>query len=152
MRKKRKIKKHQQPDLGKQLVTKIMKNGEESKALKITYRVDNYLKEKLGYGIDKALEEAIANLRPELKTKKIKLGGTSQLVPYKVELKESISSALSWLVKAARNGKGKMFWFLLAQEIMAVLKKQGESFKRKEQEQQKAIDSMAFASFTTYRS
>ena len=114
MRKKKPIKKHQQPDnpdftspLVKQLVTKIMRNGNKSKAWKIIYQVDEYIKKELGFGIEKALEEAVTNLKIELETEKIRLGGTSQLIPKKVKPERAISLALRWLREAAKKKKAK---------------------------------------------
>lgn len=162
MRKKKPIKKHQRPDDNpvKMLVTKIMWNGNKSKAWKIIYQTEESLKKELDFGIDKALEEAIANLRPQLETRKKRLGGISQLIPKKVEPERGLQLALRWLVEAARKntkkkrrkGIGRPMFYCLAQEIIKARQKSGEAFKKKEAEQQKAADSVAFASFATYHS
>jgi len=114
----------------------------------------------LGFGIDKALEEAVANLMIDLETKKVRLGGTNQLVPKKIEPERSRNLAMGWLKEASRKktkkkrrkGIGQPMFYCLAQEIKGARQKSGEAFARKEAEQQKAKDSIAFASLATYHS
>jgi len=167
MRKKKIIKKHQQIDdpyfpspLIRQLITKIMLRGEKSKARKILYQVLDYLKEATEQDPLVTIEEAINELKPQLETKKRRLGGTSQLIPKEVSPERGICLALRWLVAAARKnikkksrkGMGRPMYYCLAQEIIKAKQKTGEAFKKKETEQQKAKDSIAFASFSIYHS
>ena len=155
MRGKKKIKKRQLANdphftspLVSKLVTKIMRNGKKSQAQGIVYQAFAHLKAK-GEDPLEAFEKAVKELKPELETEKIRLGGASQLIPKKVKSERGICLAQRWLVESARKKKGPIS-LNLAEEIIAVLKKQGEAFKKKEEEQKKAVSSMAFASLNLY--
>ncbi|RHZ37280.1 30S ribosomal protein S7 [endosymbiont GvMRE of Glomus versiforme] len=165
MRKKRKIKKYQQPadprfpsPLVSKLITKIMLKGKKTQARGIVYQTFAYLEKELKQDPLVTTEEAIKELKPELETKKIRLGGTSQLVPKEVKPERSFCLALRWLVEAARKktqkkrrkGIGRPIFYCLAQEIMEARQKSGEAFKKKETEQRKAIESMTFSSLNAY--
>jgi len=167
MRKKRIIKKHQQVDdpyfpspLVKQLITKIMLQGKKNKARKILYQAFEYLKKETEQDPLVIIEEAVKELKPQLETKKTRLGGTYQPIPEEVRPERSLCLALRWLVKAARNnvkkkrrkGIGQPMFYCLAQEIIKARQKSGEAYKKKEAEQQKANDSIAFASFAVHHS
>jgi small subunit ribosomal protein S7 len=166
-RKKTVFKKHQQADdprfphpLAKQLITKIMLDGKKSEARKIFYQTSDYLKEETGQDPLVVFEEAVKELSPQLETKKERRGGSSQLIPKKVGPERGVCLALRWLVEAARRGTkkksrkgtGKPMYYCLAQEILKARQKEGEAFKKKETEQQKAKDSIAFASFSIFHS
>ncbi len=143
----------------KKLVTKIMLRGEKSKAWKILYLTFEHLKKETGQDPLVILEEAVKELEPKLETKKKRLGGVSQLIPNEVDPERGLCLALRWLVETARKGTrkkrrkgiGRPMFHCLAQEIIKARQKTGEAFKKKEIEQQKAKDSIAFASFA-YRS
>src|SRR5436190_2110371 len=93
MRKKKNIIKREQPDdflfptspLVKKIITKIMKNGEKCKARKIIYKILDYLEKKLKNDPLIVLQEAVNNVKPELETKRRKLGGAVQQIPRKIE-------------------------------------------------------------------
>ncbi|CAJ0748032.1 22280_t:CDS:2, partial [Entrophospora sp. SA101] len=131
-----------------QLITKIMLKGEKAQARGIVYQAFAYLEKELKQDPLVIAEEAIKELKPELETEKIRLGGTSQLVPKKVKPERSFCLALRWLVAAARKktqkkrrkGIGRPMFYCLAQEIMEARQKSGEAFKKKENEQRKAIE------------
>ena len=165
MRKKRKIEKRQQlsdprfpSPLVSQLITKIISKGKKTQARGIVYQTFAYLEKELKQDPLTATEEAIKELKPELETVKIRLGGTSQLIPKEVKPERSFCLALRWLVETAkkktqkkkRKGIGRPMFYCLAQEIMEARQKSGEAFKKKEAEQKKAIESMAFSSLNAY--
>lgn len=102
MRKKRLIKKQppQADDpyfpspLVRQLVTKIMLKGKKSKARKIIYQTFTHLKKETEQDPLVVMEEAIKELKPQLETKKIRLGGISQPIPKEVKPERSLCLAL----------------------------------------------------------
>jgi len=165
MRKKRKIEKRQQPTdpqfpvpLVSQLITKIMLEGKKDQARRIVYQTFAHLEKELKQDPLIVTEEAIKELKPELETEKIRLGGTNQLVPKEVKPERSLCLALRWLVEAARKntkkkrrkGIGRPMFHCLAKEIMEARQKTGNAYKKKEEEHKKAVESMAFASLNAY--
>ncbi|CAI2195440.1 14783_t:CDS:1, partial [Funneliformis geosporum] len=78
----------------KQLVTKIMLKGKKSQARKIIYQAFAHLKKETEQDPLVVVEEAIKELKPQLETKKIRLGGISQPIPKEVKPERSLCLAL----------------------------------------------------------
>jgi len=170
MRKKRVIKKRSiKPDskfnsvMVSKLINKVMWDGKATLAKDIVYQSLDYSSKKLNQKPLFILEEVVKSLKLELETKKWKFGGASRLIPRKIDSERSLCLALRWLVWAARKKKRGKMDENLAQEIIAVwedqktfketeistkeFKPKSEAFKKKQTEQRKVIESIAFASF-----
>jgi len=147
------------------LINKVMWDGKATQAKNIVYQSLDYSSKKLNQKPLPMLEEIAKSLKLELETKKWKFGGANRLVPKKIGSERSLCLALRWLVWAARKKKKGKMSENLAQEIIAVwedqktlkeaevsakeFKPKSEAFKKKQIEQKKVIESIAFASFNT---
>ena len=172
MRKKRVIKKHSiKPDkkfssvMVSKLINKVMWDGKAIQAENIVYQSLDHSSKKLNQNPLFLLEEVVKSLKLELETKKWKFGGASRLIPKKTSPERSLCLALRWLVWAARKKKKGRMDENLAQEIITVwedqktlretetsasakeFKPKSEAFKKKQMEQKKVIESIAFASY-----
>lgn len=169
-RKKRVIKKRSiKPDrkfnsvMVSKLINKVMWDGKATQAENIVYQGLDYSSKKLNQNPLSMLEEVVKSLKLELETKKWKFGGANRLIPKKIDSERSLCLALRWLVWAARKKKKGKMSENLAQEIIGVwedqkaqkeaeisakeFKPKSEAFKKKQAEQRKVIESIAFASF-----
>ena len=170
MRKKRVIKKRSIKPDGKfnsvmvsKLINKVMWDGKATQAKNIVYQGLDYSSKKLNQNPLSMLEEVVKSLKLELETKKWKFGGANRLIPKKIDSERSLCLVLRWLVWAARKKKRGKISDNLAQEIIAVwedqktleeiktstkeFKPKSEAFKKKQVEQKKVTESIAFASF-----
>lgn len=154
MRKKTPIKKHQLKEdfkyfslIVSELINKVMLNGLKEKATRIVYKSLDKLEEKFSTPPLKILEQALDNLYPKMELRTRKVGGANYQVPFEVDSKRALTLSLRWIVDAARNRKGNSMSECLTLEIIDVLNKTGESFKKKENIQKMAVSNLAFSSY-----
>ncbi len=128
-------------------INKLMKGGEKSIARKLTYSAFEKIKEQKNQDPSEVLEEAISNVTPQLEVKSMRIGGATYQVPKKVGAQRGKKLAMRWLVNAARSGSGENMEDNLAQEIIVASEKEGEGYKKKQDEHRMAEANKAFAHF-----
>ncbi len=128
------------------LINYLMKDGKKTVAQKIVYEALNNLK-KDGKDSLKLLQQAIANVTPNLEVKPRRLGGASYLVPIEVRPARKLFLALNWIVNAAAsrsNKEYKTFANKLVAELDEAAKNQGQAVAKRLQTEKLAAANRAF--------
>ncbi len=154
MRKKKAPKRFLAPDpkFGDPLVTRfiniLMYSGEKSVATKIFYdamaHIEKNNPEASGYEIWK---EALNNVAPSVEVRSRRIGGATFQIPTEVRPDRKISLSMKWIVRYTRERSGRSMYEKLAQELTAAAKKEGASYKKKEDTHKMAEANKAFAHF-----
>ncbi len=121
------------------------KISKELKEVELTESInkDNQEKEllKISSPFLTVLEEALANVKPEIEMKSIKRGAANYRVPKVINETRSLKIVLRWLVESAKEKLvrkpkekkvAKTMFESLAEEIKQAYHKSGETFKKKE--------------------
>ncbi len=125
----------------------VMKDGKKSKAQKIVYGAMGEVKKKTKQDPLKQFEKAVENVRPLLETKSRRVGGATYQVPVEVNEERSISLAIRWIVRYARERAGKSMQEKLAAEIIDAVNKRGGAIKKREDTHKMAEANRAFAHY-----
>jgi len=125
----------------------VMKDGKKSKAQKIVYSAMEEVKKKTKQDPLKQFEKAVENVRPLLETKSRRVGGATYQVPVEVNEERSISLAIRWIVRYARERAGKSMQEKLAAEIIDAVNKRGGAIKKREDTHKMAEANRAFAHY-----
>ncbi len=128
-------------------VNTILKKGKKNTAQKIVYTAMERVKQKVREDPLKMFEKAVENVRPVLETKSRRVGGATYQVPIEVALNRSISLAVRWLIKYARDRAGKSMEEKLSAEIMDAVNNRGGAVKKKEDIHKMAESNRAFAHY-----
>ncbi|MCP2520823.1 30S ribosomal protein S7 [Candidatus Aminicenantes bacterium AC-335-K20] len=129
------------------LINVVMKDGKKSKAQKIVYGALEEIRKKTKQDPLKQFEKAVENVRPLLETKSRRVGGATYQVPVEVNEDRSISLAIRWIVKYARERNGKSMQEKLAAEIIDAVNKRGGAIKKREDTHKMAEANRAFAHY-----
>ncbi|MCD6098918.1 30S ribosomal protein S7 [bacterium] len=133
------------------LVTKfinnIMKRGKKSLAERILYSALDIVKERTKKDPLELLETAVNNVKPTLEVRSRRIGGANYQVPTEVNPRRQIALSIRWILTAARNRSEHSMAEKLASELIAASRKEGASFKKKEDTHRMAEANRAFAHF-----
>jgi len=139
------------PIYNNQLVAKfinqIMERGKKSVARKIVYDAFDIIKEKTKKDPVEVFEQALEKAAPVLEVKAKRVGGATYQVPREVKGNRRIALAMRWIIKAAKNKKGKPMRIKLAEELISTLNNEGSAIKKKEDMHRMAEANRAFAHF-----
>ncbi len=154
MRKKKKFNKTIIPEakfdntLVAKLIVHLMKQGKKSIAQRIVYRAFDIIeKQNKGKEALEIFDLAIKNTSPVVEVKSRRIGGAHYQVPREVRGERKTTLAMRWIIKAARNKKGKPMEQKLAEEIMAAARNEGDAVRKKEETHKIADANKAFAHF-----
>ena len=125
----------------------ILKKGKKSLAERIVYKAMERVKQKSKEDTLKMFEKAVENVRPLLETKSRRVGGATYQVPVEVPLNRSISLAVRWLIRFARDRAGKSMEEKLSAEIIDAVNNRGGAAKKKEDIHKMAESNRAFAHY-----
>ena len=154
MRRKIKNKKELQPDpvynspKVTKLINYVMERGKKEAARKIVYGAFAAIKEK--QKVENPLEifdAALKNTTPLMEVRSRRVGGANYQIPVEVRPGRRQLLSMSWLIRAARNKKGKPMRVKLAEEIIAASKNEGDAVKKRENVHKMAEANKAFAHF-----
>lgn len=129
-------------------INKLMEKGKKSIAERIFYDAMDTVTEKTGQDPVTVFNRALGNVRPQLKVKSRRVGGSTYQVPMEVKPHERDSLAIRWIIQyaSARNGRGMSD--KLAAEIMdAARGENAGSVKKKEDTHKMAEANKAFAHY-----
>jgi len=129
-------------------INKLMEKGKKSIAERIFYDAMDMVTEKTGQDPVTVFNRALGNVRPQLKVKSRRVGGSTYQVPMEVKPLERDSLAIRWIIQyaSARNGRGMSD--KLAAEIMdAARGENAGSVKKKEDTHKMAEANKAFAHY-----
>ncbi len=128
-------------------INTILKKGKKSLAENIVYRAMERVKQKSKEDPLKMFEKAVENVRPVLETKSRRVGGATYQVPVEVLLNRSISLAVRWLIRFARDRAGKSMEEKLSAEIIDAVNNRGGAVKKREDIHKMAESNRAFAHY-----
>ncbi|MEM2987764.1 MAG: 30S ribosomal protein S7 [Candidatus Bathyarchaeia archaeon] len=128
-------------------VNNLMRDGKKSKAQKIFYQALDHIKTKNDQDGFKIFQEALKNVSPVMKVMPRRIGGATYLVPRVVRNEERFTTAVKWLIQAARSRTGQPMYSRLADELIAAAKHEGVAVKKKEDSHKLAEVNRAFAHY-----
>lgn len=140
------------PRFNDPLVTRFVNNlmweGKKSLAYRIFYKalelVEKNSKEENGLEVWK---KALNNIMPSVEVRSRRIGGATFQIPTEVRPDRRISVGMKWMIRYARERKGKSMAEKLAAEIIAAAKGEGAAVKKKEDVHKMAEANRAFAHF-----
>ncbi|PIY96365.1 MAG: 30S ribosomal protein S7 [Candidatus Kerfeldbacteria bacterium CG_4_10_14_0_8_um_filter_42_10] len=153
MRGKRAPKRKIQPDFKynsiiiTKFINQIMRRGKKSTAERVVYGALELIKEKSKKDPLDVFDQAIKNASPVVEVKARRVGGANYQIPVEVKGERRTALAMRWIIKAARDRKGKPMHEKLAQELNDAANQQGTAIKKKEDVHRMAESNRAFAHF-----
>ncbi|VAX37203.1 SSU ribosomal protein S7p (S5e) [hydrothermal vent metagenome] len=138
------------PKYNSKLVAKFINNlmveGKKTIAESIVYNAFDILEKKTQEdGALKVFNKAIENVRPKIKVKSRRVGGSTYQVPVEVSTPQGNSLAIRWIRDFARKKKGRPMQQKLADELFAAYKGEGSAVKKKDDTHKMADSNKAFA-------
>lgn len=129
-------------------INKLMQKGKKSVAERIFYDAMDVITEKTGQDAVTVFNRAMGNVRPQLKVKSRRVGGSTYQIPIEVKPQEKDSLAMRWIIQYAEARSGKGLSEKLAVEIMNAAKGENAgSVKKKEDTHRMAEANKAFAHY-----
>lgn len=129
-------------------INKLMQKGKKSVAERIFYDAMDIITEKTGQDAVTVFNRAMGNVRPQLKVKSRRVGGSTYQIPIEVKPQEKDSLAMRWIIQYAEARSGKGLSEKLAVEIMNAAKGENAgSVKKKEDTHRMAEANKAFAHY-----
>ncbi len=125
----------------------VMKDGKKTLASRIVYTTLKRLEEKYQKEGSKILEEALDKARPTVILKARRVGGSNFQVPMPVERDRGLIIAMRWLIKIARERKGKPIIEDLIEEINDIFEDRGNVLKKRDETHKMAESNRAFSHF-----
>ena len=125
----------------------VMLGGKKTTARKVVYGAFDIIKEKTKKDPVEVFQRAIENVSPLMEVRSKRVGGATYQVPIEVRTTRKFALAVRWILKAARDKKGKPMKEKLAEELMAAYKKEGVAIKKREDTHRMAEANRAFAHF-----
>lgn len=133
-------------ELLSRFINALMWDGKKSTARTIVYNALDEIKERDGSADPLAVfEMAIQNISPSVETRSRRVGGANYQIPVEVRPDRRRALAFRWLLKVARNTKGKPMYKKLADELIAASKNEGDAVKKREDVHKQAEANRAFA-------
>lgn len=113
------------------LINNLMEGGRKNVAEKIVYGSFEIVKEKTKKDPVEIFELAVEKVRPLVEVKPRRVGGATYQVPSEIEKERGQKVALKWIVKAARDKKGKPMVIKLSEELIDASNEAGIAYKKK---------------------
>ncbi|MFH1725060.1 MAG: 30S ribosomal protein S7 [Elusimicrobiota bacterium] len=128
-------------------INKLNYRGERLSAERCLYGALDVIRQKLSQEPLDVFDKAIENVRPLLEVRSRRVGGATYQVPREVRPARSYTVAMGWIIDAARSRSGRPMSERLAEEMLAAYKKEGTSFKKREDTHKMAEANRAFAHY-----
>jgi small subunit ribosomal protein S7 len=129
-------------------VNSLMLRGKRPVAEKIFYGAMDIIEEKTGQDGLSVFNRAMNNVRPVLKVKSRRVGGSTYQVPMEVRQAERDALAIRWIIQYSRQRKGRSMADRLAGELMDASRGEGSgSVKKREETHKMAEANKAFAHY-----
>ena len=128
-------------------INNIMLQGKRSTAEAIVYGAFDIIADKTGQDPVSVFNKAMNNVRPALKVKSRRVGGSTYQVPLEVRPEERDALAMRWIIGYSRGRRGKSLKDRLASELMDAARNEGQSVKKKEDTHKMAEANKAFAHY-----
>jgi small subunit ribosomal protein S7 len=128
-------------------INNIMHQGKRSVAEGVVYDAFDMISEKTGQDPVAVFNKAMNNVRPTLKVKSRRVGGSTYQVPVEVKQSERDALAMRWIISYSRGRKGRSMAQRLAQEFIEASQGEGNSVKKREDTHKMAEANKAFAHY-----
>ncbi len=131
-------------------VNNLMMQGKKSLAYKIFYDSLDIIEEKKEDKEMTALEvwkNALSNVVPHVEVRSRRVGGATFQIPTQIRPDRKISLAMKWMISFARKRNEKSMALRLANEILAAVKEEGGSVKKRIDTHKMAEANKAFSHF-----
>ncbi len=129
------------------LIVRVMQKGKKSTAEQIVYGALDIIQGQTKKEPMPIMEQALKNITPTLEVKPRRVGGATYQVPVEVKSDRGLSMALKWLIKSARDRKGKPMAERLATELLDAMQGQGAAVKKREETHKMAEANRAFVHY-----
>jgi small subunit ribosomal protein S7 len=129
------------------IINKLGFRGKKTIAETILYSALDRVKEKTKEDPVVVLNRAIETIRPLVEVRPRRVGGATYQIPMEVPQTRSITLAINWILQYSREKTGKPMNERLAEEILAASRKEGASFKKREDTHKMAEANKAFAHY-----
>jgi len=129
-------------------INHIMLDGKKETARKIVYGALDIIKKEAK--VENPLETfdlALKNAAPAMEVRSRRVGGANYQVPREVRIERRAFLAMTWIIGAAKSGKGTPMEKRLANELILASKEEGAAVKKKEDTHRMAEANKAFAHF-----
>ena len=128
-------------------INSLMKGGGKSVAERAFYDAMEIMDAKMEVPGVEVFEKAVRTVEPLLEVKSRRVGGSTYQVPVEVRPKRKTALSIRWIIQYSRGRNERTFAERLAAELMAAYKKEGNSFKKREDVHRMAEANKAFAHF-----
>ena len=128
-------------------IRKVMMSGKLSLAQRIVYQALDLLEERTKEPGHEVALKALENVKPLVRVKARRVGGSTYQVPMEVSEELGWSFAMRWVIDASRKKSGKDFAHCLADELGEAYEKRGDAFRKREETHRMADANRAYAHF-----
>jgi small subunit ribosomal protein S7 len=134
-------------ELVSRLTNRVMYDGKKTVAFKIVVDAMTIAAEKLKIAPLEVLELAVANVKPQIEVKSMRVGGASYQVPIEPYPARALRLALTWITDSAKKIKGKPMAQKLSQVLVDSFNSEGAAVAKRNTVHQTASGNKAFAHF-----
>jgi small subunit ribosomal protein S7 len=127
------------------LVNRIMWDGKKTIATSIVDKALTKAADELKISPVELLEAVVANVRPTVEVKSVRVGGANYQVPMEPYPARALRLGLTWIVDAARAIKGKPMEEKLATLLVQSYNQEGPAVAKRNTVHQTAAGNKAFA-------
>lgn len=134
-------------ELAARFVNRMMLKGKKSTAQRVLYGALTRLEGKADKPPIQVFHEVLNKVRPLVRVKARRVGGSTYQVPIEVREEEGIAIGSRWLIAAARSRSGRSMVDKLSNEILDAYKDQGAAMRKREETHRMAESNKAFAHY-----
>lgn len=126
----------------------LMHDGKKATATRVVYGALDQIKKRMP-DVEplEVFKQAIDNVKPTLEVRSRRVGGANYQVPMQVRPARQQSLAIRWILAAIRAKAGRPTSLILADELMAAYRREGEAMAKREQTIKMAEANKAFSHF-----
>jgi small subunit ribosomal protein S7 len=129
-------------------INHLMKQGKKSIAENIVYSAFSIIKEETKQDPRHVFNKAIKKISPLVEVRGKRVGGANYQVPFQVRGERRYFLACNWLIKAAKDRRGRSMAEKLSVEILDASNGEGAAVKKREAVHKMAEANKAFAHFS----
>jgi small subunit ribosomal protein S7 len=107
------------PALVEGFINCLMRRGAKGTAVRVFSRALDQIRKYIPDADPiEVCAQAVERVKPTVEFRSLRVGGATYQVPMQVEKTRQQSLAIRWIIRAARNRKGRRLYLRLAEEIM----------------------------------
>jgi small subunit ribosomal protein S7 len=134
--------------LATKFINCLMHDGKKSVATRVFYQALEIIEKRLpdddAYTV---FSQGIDNLKPQIEVRSKRVGGATYQVPTPVSPKRRQALSIRWLLEVIRAKSGRPMSLVLADELIALYKREGTAMTKRENVHRMAEANKAFAHF-----